>query len=168
MLTNKLTATAIANIGLAIMNTSRMVKRPRSIACSTGIVTSVKTPHQRSNQKVPTIDHHEQQQLERRRNHDWRQLQHSHRCRDRSHHHVDHQEGQKQYGTYLESHPQLREDVCRRDYPERQVIRIPGPRLLGQFDKESYVFFANVVQHELAHRSRPTFQRLRGRDMTFL
>ena len=32
------TKTAIANMGLAKRNTSRMVKRPRSIACSTGIM----------------------------------------------------------------------------------------------------------------------------------
>jgi hypothetical protein len=36
-LIDKLTTTATASIGLASKNTSRMVKRPKSMACSTGI-----------------------------------------------------------------------------------------------------------------------------------
>src|SRR5262249_13484003 len=115
MLTSKLTITAAASTGLASSSTSRIVKRPKSTTCSTGIFASTKlssltdkTSHHRTYQQIPPINHHEQQNLERSRNHDRWELQHAHRRRDRGHHHVDDQKRQKQHGADLKAGAQLR------------------------------------------------------------
>src|SRR5438105_2177970 len=81
--------------------------------CTTesGVIASIKTLDERSDEQIPAVDKHEEQNLERRRQHHRRQLHHPNRERDRGHDDVDHQEGQEQHRADLEAGLELRDDI---------------------------------------------------------
>src|SRR6185503_8270531 len=57
---------------------------------------SVEAAHDRADHEVPAVDHHEEQNLERQRDHRRRQLHHAHREQRGRHDEVDHEEGHEE------------------------------------------------------------------------
>src|SRR5690348_5389564 len=102
MLTTRLTAAAISSTGAANQSVVSRVLRAR-VMISGMSNTSRKALHQRTDDEVPSIHHYEQQDLERRRDDDRWQLQHSHRSCDGSDHQVHDQKRQKQHQANLKS-----------------------------------------------------------------
>src|ERR1700692_1242973 len=104
MLITRLTAVAQASTGMVIQKAACSDKRARCTTPSTvTLPPSVKTLQRGTNHQVPAIGHHKKQNLQRRRNHYGRELEHSDRRGNGGHDHVDHQKRQIQNGSNLES-----------------------------------------------------------------
>src|SRR5688572_4458253 len=76
--------------------------------------------HERADEQVPAVDHHEQQHLERQRDHRRRQLHHPHRQQRRRDDQIDQQERDKEEEPHLEAGLQLRDDICGDHDAQRQ------------------------------------------------
>src|SRR5262245_2029352 len=98
--TTKLIAMAMASIGPPIWKTSSSVRCPSS---TTPMASSSKTFHQRTDQQMPAVDHHEQKQFQRRGDHHRGQLQHADGGGDGGHDHVDHEKRKKQHRADLKT-----------------------------------------------------------------
>ena len=112
---------------------------------------SGKAPHQRTDEQVPSIDHHEQKNLQRGGDNDRWQLQHADRSGDRGGHHVDDQERQKKGRADAEARLEFGEQIGGGDNAHIEIVGPRGPRRVRQSDKQLQVFFARILQHEMAH-----------------
>src|SRR6185503_18929814 len=78
--------------------------------------------HERLTHEVPAVDEHEEQDLERRRDHHGRQHEHAHRDQDAGDDEVDHEERQEEQEAHLEGCLELGEHEGRHDDLEGQVL----------------------------------------------
>src|ERR1700686_4053693 len=93
MLTTIPTANPINSKGA---QSTTVVQKAWLIRCTakSGLMdSSIETLHQRADHQIPAVHQNEQKDLERRGNHNRRQLDHTDGERDRSHYQIDDQEG---------------------------------------------------------------------------
>src|SRR5580700_4928174 len=96
-LSTKLSAAAATSNGAARIIASFISWRSSSATMSGVMRISSKALQERVGQQVPTVDHDEEQNLERRGDHNRGQLKHADRGGDRGRHNVDEQKGEKQH-----------------------------------------------------------------------
>src|SRR5208282_1845810 len=114
---------------------------------------SAKTPHQGTNQQVPSIDHDEQKNLERGGDDDRGQLHHADRGGNSGGYQIDDEKREKEGSANTKPCLQFAQQVRRRDDAQAEIIRAGGTRLMRQFDEEREIFFPGVLEHEVAHRN---------------
>src|ERR1700744_548691 len=110
---------ATTRIGALKISASRNVIRISSATWSAVMLDSPyllrKALEQRVSQKIPTVHHDEEQDLQRSGDGHGRELQHADGSRDRCNDQIDEQKRQEEYGADLKTGLQFRKHVRRND-----------------------------------------------------
>src|ERR1019366_209059 len=87
------------------------------------------------------------------------QLHHADRGGDGGGHHIDDQKGEEKGGSDAKPGLQFAEEIGGRHDAHVEIFRAGGTRLMRQFDEEREIFFAGVLEHEVAHRNDGAIER---------
>src|SRR5882757_2086747 len=113
-----------------------------------------KRSDQTDREEIPSVDQHEKQHFEWKREDGWRHHHHAHRHRQRGDDHIDHQKWHDDQEANLERSSQLRDHECRYDHAEIDPLTVKTG--METFSREAFeclqVLLANMRQHEVAKR----------------
>src|SRR5262245_14244619 len=111
MLTSTPATSPASSIGALTTTAVSMACRTKPTINASGMTTRSpwlgETPHDGADDEVPAVDHHEEQNLERQRDHRRRQLHHAHREQRGRHHQVDEQQRNEEKEPHLKAGLQL-------------------------------------------------------------
>src|SRR6202790_1506211 len=122
MFTSRLTATATRSSGAPRSSAICNVLRKSATTCSVPISLSGKTPHQGTNQQVPSVDDDEQKNLERGGDYDRGQLHHADRRGDGRSHQIDDEKGEEQRRADAKPGLQFAQEIGGRDNTHAEIF----------------------------------------------
>src|SRR5687768_16854006 len=161
MPTMRPTASAVSSSGADSISVISSAWRP-TVTSISGVIAAYLSEEalgQRAHDERPSVDEHEQHDLEGQRYQDGRQHHHAHRHQHARDHEIDDHERNEQQESDLERRLELARDECRHEDAHRHVRRLRESLAAGDAHERRDVGLARLLEHEALHRHQRAVER---------